>query len=310
MRTLVTGGAGFVGSHLVDALLERGDQVLVIDNLSTGRRELLNDKAICHQLDITDSRVTAVIDEYRPELLFHLAAQMDVRKSVADPANDARINVTGMVRVLDACARVGLRKAVFTSTGGALYGEQDTFPAPEDHPVRPLSPYGVSKRCGELYLDYFTRTAALPSVALRCANIYGPRQNPHGEAGVVAIFAKKMVVGEVPLINGDGKQTRDFVYVGDVVRAALLAVEKDFAGGVNIGTGVETDIQAIAEKLARSAGYKGEIRHGPAMPGEQRRSVIDPALAARALGWKAQVSLDEGLGATVDWFRAQARPAA
>jgi UDP-glucose 4-epimerase len=309
MRTLVTGGAGFVGSHLVDALLERGHQVLVIDDLSSGRRALLNDAAIFHQLDICDARTAVVIDEFRPELLFHLAAQMDVRKSVADPAFDARVNVMGMAQVLDACARVGLRKVVFTSTGGAIYGEQDRFPAPEDHAIHPASPYGVSKRCGELYLEYFARAANLPSVSLRCANIYGPRQNPHGEAGVVAIFAKKMVAGEAPLINGDGKQTRDFVAVSDVVRAALLSAEKDFTGPVNIGTGVETEINALADELARAAGYTGEMRRGPAMRGEQRRSVVDPSLAARALGWSPSVSLDKGLAATVEWFRAQVRPA-
>lgn len=300
---LVTGGAGFVGSHVVDALLERGHQVLVVDNLSSGRKELLNDKAIFHHVDICDVRLTGAVDEFRPEALFHLAAQMDVRKSVADPAHDARINVAGMAQVLQACAAVGLRRAIFTSTGGALYGEQEKFPAAEDHPIRPLSPYGVSKRSGELYLDYFARATGLSSVSLRCANIYGPRQNPYGEAGVVAIFARKMVAGEAPTINGDGKQTRDFVFVADVVRAALSCLERDFSGAVNIGTGVETDVNTVAERLARAAGYTGEIKRGPAMPGEQKRSVIDATLAGKVLAWKPEVSLDDGLSRTVAWFR-------
>ncbi|MFC1610802.1 NAD-dependent epimerase/dehydratase family protein [Myxococcota bacterium] len=304
MRTVVTGGAGFIGSHIADALVAMGCEVLVIDDLSTGKRENVPDAASFALVSITSSEVERIIGDFRPGAVFHLAAQMDVRRSVADPVFDARTNIEGTVRVVSAAARSGVEKIFFASTGGAIYGEQETFPAAEDHPIRGESPYGVSKRCAELYLDYFSRTSRMRAVLLRFANVYGPRQDPHGEAGVVAIFCEKMLANQTPTINGDGEQTRDYVYVEDVVRANLLALRHDAARGpINIGTGVETSVKELAGGLAAAAGYDGEIQYGPAQPGEQRRSVLDIRRAAEVLHWEPQTGLTEGLQKTAAWFR-------
>jgi len=306
MKILVTGGAGFIGSHVVDAYVAAGHEVLVVDDLSTGHRENLNPKARFHQLDITDGKVAELIRDERPAVLNLHAAQMDVRRSVADPLFDARVNILGTVNLLEAARKANVRRVLFVSSGGAVYGEQETFPAAEAHPTNPVSPYGVSKRAGELYAFFYQAEYQLPFVALRYANVYGPRQDPHGEAGVVAIFSGKMLRGEPVTVNGDGKQTRDYVYVGDVARANLLALDSTATGPFNVGTGIETDVNTLARLLTDAAGSRSEIRHGPAKQGEQRRSVIDCARAARVLGWRPEVSLADGLGRTVEFFRTRA----
>lgn len=303
MRILVTGGAGFIGSHVVDAFVAAGHQVSIIDDLSSGRRENLNPRAQFHQLDVQDPAVAEVFRGEQPEVLCHHAAQMDVRRSVADPIFDARVNLVGLLNLMEQGRRNGLQRVLFASTGGAIYGEQDTFPAPETHKTDPLSPYGVAKLASERYLFFYSAAYGISYVALRYANVYGPRQNPHGEAGVVAIFAEKLVRGEQPIINGDGKQTRDYVYVDDLVRANLAALQSTFVGAVNLGTGVETDVNQLFGLLCRLCGASAREQHGPAKPGEQRRSVIDGALAQRALGWRPQVSLADGLQETVAFFR-------
>jgi len=306
MKILVTGGAGFIGSHVVDAYVAAGHEVLVVDDLSTGHRENLNPKARFHQLDITDAKVAELIRDERPAVLNLHAAQMDVRRSVADPLFDARVNILGTINLLEAARKANVRRVLFVSSGGAVYGEQEAFPASETHSTNPVSPYGVSKRAGELYAFFYQAEYQLPFVALRYANVYGPRQDPHGEAGVVAIFSGKMLRGEPVTVNGDGKQTRDYVYVGDVARANVLALDSTATGPFNVGTGIETDVNTLARLLADAAGSRSEIRHGPAKQGEQRRSVIDCARAAQVLGWRPEVSLADGLGRTVEFFRARA----
>ncbi|MDZ7373456.1 MAG: SDR family oxidoreductase [candidate division KSB1 bacterium] len=310
MRILVTGGAGFIGSHVVDAYIEQGHEVHVVDNLSTGRRENLHPRAIFHLLDIRDPAITDFVAEGGFDVLNHHAAQMDVRRSVEDPVYDAEVNAIGTLRLLEGARRGGVRKVIFASTGGAIYGEQDYFPADEEHPLRPVSPYGVTKLIGEKYLHYYHFVHGLSYVVLRYSNVYGPRQSPHGEAGVIAIFAERLLRNQQPVINGDGLQTRDFVYVGDVVRANLMALEYGPTDVFNIGTGIETDVNTIFYKLRELTGSPMPEKHGPAKAGEQRRSVLDIAKARRVLGWEPQVSLDEGLRKTVEYFRARLAEAA
>lgn len=306
MKVLVTGGAGFIGSHVVDAYVAAGHDVLVVDNLCTGKRENLNPKARFHQLDILDAKTADLIRDERPDVLNHHAAQMDVRRSVADPLFDARTNVLGTIALLEAARQATVKKVLFVSSGGAVYGEQQTFPAPETHQTWPVSPYGVSKRSGELYCHFYLAEYGMPFVALRYANVYGPRQDPHGEAGVVAIFSGKMLRGEPVTVNGDGMQTRDYVFVGDVALMSLLALERDATGPVNIGTGIETDVNQLAGVLRDVSGSRSEVRHGPAKSGEQRRSVVDIRRAADVFGWRPEVSLRDGLARTVEFFRARA----
>src|SRR5206468_5433408 len=269
-----------IGSHVVDAYVGAGHDVVVVDDLSTGKRENLNPKARFHQLDIVDPRTVELVRDERPAVLNLHAAQMDVRRSVADPLFDARVNILGTVNLLEAARKANVRRVLFVASGGAVYGEQETFPAPESHPTDPVSPYGVSKRAGELYAFFFQAEYQVPFVALRYANVYGPRQDPHGEAGVVAIFSQRMLRGEPITVNGDGKQTRDYVYVGDIVRANLLALESTAAGPFNIGTGVETGGNGRARLLPARRGGRSEVGHGPAKQGEQRRSVVDCTHAA------------------------------
>ena len=300
MRAIVTGGAGFIGSHVVDALLARGDDVHVLDDLSTGKRENIPGGAGVHEGDIRHD-ADRVFDEVEPDVCFHLAAQADVRVSVERPDHDADVNVIGTLRVLEAARRHDA-KIVFSSTGGAIYGECDG-PAREDHPRLPLAPYGVSKLAGEEYIAAFNRLYGSGHVSLRYGNVYGPRQDPHGEAGVVAIFMKRLRAGGTPRIFGDGKQTRDYVYVGDVVAATLAAVER--GGGVlNIGTGVETSVLDLYARVQRAAGTERDPDFAPPRPGELQRSVLDPALAERELSWKPTHSLDEGLAETWAWISA------
>jgi UDP-glucose 4-epimerase len=300
MRALVTGGAGFIGSHVVDALLARGDEVHVLDDLSSGKRDNVAEAARVHEGDIRQD-ADRVFDEAEPDVCFHLAAQADVRVSVERPDHDADVNVIGTLRVLEA-ARRHAAKIVFSSTGGAIYGECDG-PAGEDHPRLPLAPYGVSKLAGEEYIAAFNRLHGSGHVSLRYGNVYGPRQDPHGEAGVVAIFMNRLREGGTASIFGDGTQTRDYVYVGDVVAATLAAVEH--GGGVlNVGTGVETSVLDLYARVQQAAGVEREPEFGPTRPGELQRSVLDPARAERELGWRATHSLDEGLAETWSWISA------
>src|SRR5215213_4272595 len=280
MKTLVTGGAGFIGSNLVDALVARGDQVAVLDDVSTGRREnlepALSKGAELIELDIRDAEaVAAAVERTRPEAIFHLAAQIDVRKSVADPANDSRVNVEGTINVLSAAQANGVRRLVNTSTGGAIYGEGQILPAPEEHPVAPEAPYGLSKFCAENYCALFTRVHGLSTVSLRYGNVYGPRQDPLGEAGVIAIFCGKLLEGGKPKIFGDGTQTRDYVYVGDVVEANLLAAASEATGSYNVGRGVETSVLDIVHALAAHSSNGFEADHAPARTGEVQHIALD-----------------------------------
>jgi UDP-glucose 4-epimerase len=308
MKALVTGGAGFIGSNLVDALLARGNEVTVVDDLSTGRRENLEAAlaagATLAEADIRDrAEIERVATEARPEVVFHLAAQIDVRKSVADPAFDASINVGGTANVLEAARAGGARRVVFTSTGGAIYGEGDgqALPLSEDAPLAPEAPYGQSKFAGEGYLSLYERLYGLSTIPLRLGNVYGPRQDPLGEAGVIAIFCGKLRAGGRPTVFGDGKQTRDYIYVGDVVAAALAAAGSDTTGPVNIGTGVETDVLELVEALGElGSGGDFSPELAPPRPGEVQRISIDPARAERELGWKPQMGLKEGLRVTLD----------
>jgi UDP-glucose 4-epimerase len=308
MRTLVTGGAGFIGSNLVDALLARGNEVTVLDDLSTGRRENL-DGALANGATLVDAdiRDRAAIEELagreRPEVVFHLAAQIDVRKSVADPAFDASINVGGTANVLEAARAAGVRRVVFSSTGGAIYGEGDgqELPLPEDAPLAPEAPYGQSKFAGEGYLALYERLYGLSSVPLRLGNVYGPRQDPLGEAGVIAIFCGRLREGRRPTVFGDGKQTRDYIYVGDVVSAMLAAAEAETSGPLNVGTGIETDVLELVSALGDLGGTGDfEPEFAPPRTGEVQRIAIDPARAERELGWRAQMNLEEGLRVTLD----------
>ncbi len=308
MRALVTGGAGFIGSNLTDALLARGDEVIVVDDLSTGRRENLEaglaNGATLVEADIRDrAALEELAGRERPETIFHLAAQIDVRKSIADPAFDASINVGGIANVLEAGRVAGTRRVVFSSTGGAIYGEGEgqQLPLAEDAPLAPEAPYGQSKYAGEGYLALYERLYGLSGVPLRLGNVYGPRQDPLGEAGVVAIFCGRLREGKRPTVFGDGKQTRDYIYVGDVVAAMLAAAESDTAGPLNIGTGAETDVLELVRQLGElgdSSDFEPEF--APPRTGEVQRISIDPARAERELGWRPEMSLSEGLRVTLD----------
>lgn len=306
MKVLVTGGAGFIGSHVCDEFLRGGHEVIALDDLSGGKRENLDPRVRLAVHDIRSREASELIKSEKPDVLCHLAAQMDVRRSVDDPSFDADVNIRGMLNLLEAARVSGVKKVIFSSTGGAIYGEQDVFPAPESHATRPISPYGVSKASGELYLGYYRAQYGLPYVALRYANVYGPRQNPHGEAGVVAIFSQRLIANQGCTIFGEGKQTRDFVFGPDVARANRLAFEKDYVGSINIGTGVETDINRLYALLAEAAGSSVTVAHAPGKPGEQLRSCVDNALAKKVLGWEPSVDVREGLRRTIEYFRQKA----
>jgi UDP-glucose 4-epimerase len=308
MQAIVTGGAGFIGSNLVDALVERGDQVTVLDNISTGHRENLDTAlgggAELVELDIRDDRaVIELFERVRPEAVFHMAAQIDVRKSVADPAFDARVNVEGTINVLEAARQTEVRRVVNTSTGGAVYGEGKIIPAPEDHPVAPEAPYGQSKFAAEGYSELFHRLHGMSTVSLRYGNVYGPRQDPLGEAGVIAIFCGKLLDGGRPTVFGDGLQTRDYVYVKDVVAANLLAADSSAGGAFNIGLGQERSVLDVVEALAPHApdGFEPEL--APERRGEVRHIAIDPTRAEAELGWRAQVGLEDGIERTLASLR-------
>lgn len=305
MRILITGGAGFIGSHTIDALVAANSHELaVIDDLSSGKRERLGPSVRFHHADIRNAdEVRMVMDRERPEVLIHLAAQLDVRKSVAEPAFDAEVNIGGFLNLMEAGREKGLKRVIFASTGGAIYGEQENFPCDEQHRCRPLCPYGVSKLSTEMYLFFYKMQYGIDYVALRYSNVYGPRQDPHGEAGVVAIFCGRMLARRPCTIYGDGEQTRDYVYVGDVARANLAALNTPASGAFNIGTGQETSVNQLSRSLARIAGTSDAPMFAAMRPGEQRRSVISPAHAAAELGWRPEVTLEEGLERTFEFFK-------
>ncbi len=308
MRVLVTGGAGFIGSHLVDALLAAGHETITIDNLVTGERDNIHPDVRFYEADIRDAdAVNALFARERPEVLIHEAAQLDVRRSVADPGYDADVNIVGTLRLLQAGHEHGLQKVLFASSGGAIYGNTAVMPTPETNPTAPISPYGVSKLSIEHYLHYYHEVHGLPYVALRYANVYGPRQNPHGEAGVIAIFAERLLRGESATIYGDGENTRDYVYVSDVVAANLAALASDKVGAYNVGTGVETTVNTIFRQINTLTEVGAEERHGEAKAGEQRSSCLNTEKARADFGWQPRVGLDEGLTRTVEFFSEKVR---
>lgn len=304
-KVLITGGAGFIGSHIADLLLAEGWQVAIVDDLSSGKRENVPAGAAFHQMDIRDPELDRLVAAERPDAVVHEAAQMSVVRSVADPAFDASVNIRGLLNLLSAAVKHGVRKVVFASTGGALYGEPDpsSLPCPETTPVLPLSPYGITKMASEHYLRFFEMAHGLPYVALRYGNVYGPRQDPHGEAGVVAIFCRAMREGRPVKLFGAGRPTRDYVHVADVARANLLALQSDLrAGSFNIGTAVETPTRRIFEVLAAWYRYDLPPEELPMRPGEVNRIALDYHAARAALGWEPQVGLEEGLAETAEWF--------
>lgn len=303
MKILVTGGAGFIGSHIVDALIARGHRVIVVDNFSTGKKENLNPKARFYKVDIRDKNLENVFKKEKPDFVCHTAAHIDLRQSVRDPIFDAENNIIGSLCVLQNCVKYKIKKIIFSSTGGALYGDAKIIPTPESYPAMPLSPYGVAKLSVENYLHYYFKTFGLSYIALRYANVYGPRQDARGEAGVVAIFTGKIISGKQPTIFGDGRKTRDYVFVRDVVRANVLALGSRRCGFYNVGTGVETNVNQIFRNLVKITGVKISEVHGPELPGEQKRSCLNFSKIKRELGWKPTVKFDDGLRKTVEWFR-------
>ena len=333
MRILVTGGAGFIGSHVTDAYVRAGHDVWVMDDLSRGKRENVNPKARFVRMDLRSPAIKDLLAEGTFDCVNHHAAQIDVRVSVADPMRDAMVNVVGTLNLLEAIRATGVPRIIFASTGGAIYGTQQQFPATEQHPTNPLSPYGVAKLAAEHYLEYYRQVQGLRYIVLRYANVYGPRQDPEGEAGVVAIFCGRALRGQGLSIYGDGEQTRDYVYVEDVAQAHVLALgyfeslesaqsitSSEFRlnssipmtpkGIFNIGTGIETSVNGLAALVLEAGDANCPIAHHPARPGEQLRSVIDPALAKQALGWTPKTAMSAGLHATLAWFRAQQGPPA
>jgi UDP-glucose 4-epimerase len=308
---LITGGAGFIGSHLVDRLIQEGYKVVIVDNLSSGKRKNLNPRAKFYKVDIRNKKALAnVFQKEKPRDIFHLAAQINLRKSVDDPVEDAKINILGGLNLVQCFlqsnplpARREGAKFIFSSTGGAIYGEAEVIPTSEKFPARPMSPYGIAKLSFEHYLDYYQKVFGLDFVSLRYANVYGPRQNSKGEAGVVAIFCDQILSGNKPVIYGNGQQTRDYVFVDDVVEANILSLQKNVKGVFNIGTGKETSVNQLFQKINKIFDGKIRRKHGPAKKGEQKRSCLDCQKAKKILGWENKVELDEGLKRTVEWFK-------
>jgi UDP-glucose 4-epimerase len=303
LNILITGGAGFIGSHITDAYIVEGHNVIIVDNLSGGVLENINPKAKFYQLDIRSEKLEDVFQKEKIDIVNHLAAQMDVRRSVDDPKFDASVNVLGGLNLFESARKHRVKKIIFSSTGGAIYGEQDYFPADEEHPMRPLSPYGITKLCTEKYLFFYKAAYGINHIILRYANVYGPRQNPHGEAGVVAIFCNKMLKNEKPLINGDGKQTRDYTFVDDVVKANVLALKHDGSAIYNVGTSIESNVNKLFYELRNHLNPSCPEQHAPAKAGEQQRSVISFKKIEQELGWHPTVQLDEGLQLTAEYFK-------
>ncbi len=304
-KVLITGGAGFIGSHVAEQCLAAGYNVHVLDNLSSGSAENVPAGAHFHALDLRDDAVAALFAREQFPIVIHHAAQLDVRRSVADPVYDADINVLGFLKLMEAGRQYGLQRLVFASTGGAIYGETATLPQFETNPLQPESPYGITKLATEKYLYFYEQVHGISSIVLRYANVYGPRQGSYGEAGVIAIFIKKLLAGEAPIVFGDGEQTRDYVYVGDVVRANLLAIEAKSSGTYNIGTGVETSVNTLLGKIQAVMQMSRHVRHEAARAGEVRRSVLSYERIEQAMGWSPQVTLDKGLAETIRWFNSR-----
>jgi UDP-glucose 4-epimerase len=305
MKILVTGGAGFIASHIVDAYIEDNHDVVVIDDLSSGKKDYLNPKARFYKADIRDKKIVGeIIAQEKPQVINHHAAQISVRKSVEDPIYDAQTNLCGLLNLLESGKNNGLKKVIFASSGGVVYGEAEVIPTPESYtPLLPLSPYGVAKLASEYYLHFYQKTYGISYVALRYSNVYGPRQNPHGEAGVVAIFSKKLIQNQIPVINGDGLQTRDYVYVADVARANQAALSYKDSGLFNIGTGKETDVVTLFQNISRIMKSSIQAAHGEVKKGEQKRSCLNINLAKDTLQWVPQTDLNTGLAQTVEFFK-------
>ena len=301
MKILVTGGAGFIGSHVVDAYVGAGHDVVVVDDLSSGKETNLNPRARFYKADICVPEIEEIFQVERFDLVNHHAAQIDVRRSVADPAEDARINILGGLNVLGLAVRHAVQQFIFASTGGAIYGEA-AIPTPESHPANPVNPYGVAKLAMENYLRAFQVTHGLRYLVLRYTNVYGPRQDAFGEAGVVAMFSGRLLTGKSPMVFGGGEQTRDYVFVGDVARANLLALHRLACTALNVGTGIETSVNELLDRLRAVSGVKADARHQPARAGELRRSAVNPKRARDLLGWTPEIGLEEGLRQTFDWF--------
>lgn len=302
-KCLVTGGAGFIGSNLVDDLIGGGHDIVIIDDLSTGKREYINENVKFYELDICSEEISKIFEEEKFDYVFHLAAQIDVRISVSDPKLDNKINVLGGLNILENSNKNKVKKIIFASTGGAVYGDAEEIPTTENYPANPISPYGIHKLTFEKYLNYYYKVYGQEYIALRFANIYGPRQFKGGEAGVVSIFVDNAVNDRKSIINGDGKQTRDYVYVGDVVKSFLAAMNADFIGTVNIGTGKETDILEIVKAIELALGHEIEKEHIDAKAGEQQRSCLNNNLAKKVLGWSQEVELKEGIKKTIKWSK-------
>ncbi len=302
-KILVTGGAGFIASHIVDAYVDSGFDVVVIDNLSTGKEENLNPKARFIRMDINDENIPRLFKKEKFDILSHHAAQMDVRVSVRDPVFDATTNILGSLNLYEAAKDTGVKKIIFASSGGTVYGEQDYFPADEMHPTRPCSPYGISKMVNEKYLYYYKEVYGVDYVVLRYGNVYGPRQNPHGEAGVVAIFTERMLSGKQPVINGDGLITRDYIYITDVVKANMVALVQPVSGIYNVTTGKETNVNYIFRSLKKLTNSDCSEFHGEPKAGEQRRAVCSNHKFFNDYGWKPEIGFEDGLKLTVDYFR-------
>jgi len=303
VRVLVTGGAGFIGSHLVDRFVEENHEVSVVDDLSTGKRKRVNPKARFYKADILSTKLERVFKKERPEIISHHAAQINVRRSVKDPLFDAQVNILGLLNVLQLSVKYGVRRVLFASSGGAVYGEQQTFPATEEHAAHPLNPYGVSKLAGEHFLYYFRQSSGLATACLRYSNVYGPRQDPFGEAGVVAVFTQKLLRGEPPLINGTGRQTRDFIFVEDVVDANMAVLHGGQEGVFNVGTGRETSVNELCALLKQVVGAEVREQHGPEVSGEVARSCLDASRLRKATDWAPKVTLEEGLQRTAGYFK-------
>jgi UDP-glucose 4-epimerase len=303
MKILITGGAGFIGSHVADAYLNLGHQVVVVDNLSTGKTEFVDKKAKLIEADITEKQaIQTIIVTERPDIINHHAAHIQVGYSVEDPQFDATNNILGTLNIMEAAKNIPIKKIIFASTGGAMYGNKPT-PFDESMKEEPLSPYGISKRAVELYLNYYHELYQIPFVSLRYSNVYGPRQNAHGESGVVAIFSEMIMQGKTPIINGDGTHTRDYVYVADVVEANILALETEFVGELNIGTNIETTSNQVFDLVTKTLGKQAERKYGPDRPGEQVTSVLSHDKAKEKLGWEPKVVFAEGVAKVAEWYR-------
>jgi len=303
MKCLITGGAGFIGSNLADILIERGHKVVIIDNLFSGKKENLNKKAKFYKIDVRNPvLIPKIFKSEKPEIVFHFAAQINVKESIKNSKADAEINILGAINILENCVANKVKKLVFASSGGAVYGEATVIPTPEEYPEFPLSPYGIAKLTTEKYLNYYYKVFNLPFVALRFANVYGPRQNSMGEAGVVATFCDKLLKNQRPIINGNGKQTRDFVYVEDVVEALILAMNSKKVGIFNIATAKETSIKSLFKKINELAGSNFRETYKPIKVEEQKRSCLDYSRASKELKWNPKYNLDQGLTKTIEWF--------